>query len=261
MRRLPTPAGALSLSGSSLARLTFSLAQLVPETAQGRLALNKLCVVKYFSSTPDPSIGGVRFSTPEEAMKTDNFTYRAAIGVVLATGLILLAPLLAMHFTDEVAWTLPDFVIAGALLLGAGLLFVLAARMAGNIAYRAAVGVAVATALLLVWTNLAVGLIGSEDEPANLMYLGVLAVGFIGAGIARLEPQGMARALFVTALAQALVAAIALVAGMHRYPGSSVAEIVNANAFFVALWVGSALLFRRAGTTGSNPVQAAGEDV
>ena len=44
------------------------------------------------------------------------------------------------------------------------------------------------------------------------MYFGVLAVGMAGALIARLRPRGMARALFATALAQALVAAIALIA-------------------------------------------------
>jgi hypothetical protein len=37
-------------------------------------------------------------------------------------------------------------------------------------------GLAVGTALFLVWSNLAVGLIGSENNPANMMYLGVLAV-------------------------------------------------------------------------------------
>jgi len=42
-----------------------------------------------------------------------------------------------------------------------------------------------------------------------LMYIGVLAVGIIGALIARFQPHGMARALFATALAQMLVAVIA----------------------------------------------------
>ena len=173
------------------------------------------------------------------------------IRITLATAFILLLPLLAMQFTDEVVWDLTDFAVAGALLFGAGLTYELVARKAGNIAYRAAVGVAVAAALILVWVNLAVGLIGSEDNPANLIYVGVLAVGIIGAIIARLQSHGMARALFATALAQALVAVIALIAGMDQYPGSSVSEIVNLNVFFVALWVGSALLFRRASATGS----------
>ena len=62
--------------------------------------------------------------------------------------------------------------------------------------------------------NLAVGIIGTEDNPANLMYGGVLAVGIVGAIIARFQPHGMARALVATALAQALVAVIALIAGL-----------------------------------------------
>ncbi|MCI0605272.1 hypothetical protein L0156_19980 [bacterium] len=53
--------------------------------------------------------------------------------------------------------------------------------------------------------NLAVGLIGNEENLANLMYIGVLAVGLISTAIARLEPGGMARALFAMALAQTLV--------------------------------------------------------
>ncbi len=170
------------------------------------------------------------------------------IRIALATAFILLLPLLAMQITDEVVWDLTDFAVAGALLFGTGLTFELVARKMGSIAHRVAVGVALAAALLLVWVNLSVGLIGSEDELANLMYVGVVAVGIIGAIIARFRPHGMARALFATALAQTLVAVIALIAGMHQYPGSSVSEILNLNGFFVALFVLSALLFRRAST-------------
>ena len=162
--------------------------------------------------------------------------------IALAVAFILLLPLLAMQFTDEVAWSLSDFAVAGALLFGTGLAYELVARKAGSIAYRAAVGVALAAALLLVWINLAVGIIGSEDNPANLMYIGVLAVGMIGALIARFRPHGMARALFATALAQAFVAVIALIAEKDL----AVFQHLMMNGFFVALWVGSALLFRRA---------------
>lgn len=160
------------------------------------------------------------------------------IGIMLAASFLLLLPLLAMQISDEVVWTPFDFVVAWALLAGAGLTYRLATRRAANIAYRAAVGVAVATALFLVWVNLAVGIIGNEDNPANLMYGGVLAVGIIGAIIARLRPEGMARALFATALAQVLVGVIALIAGLG--------PLLILDGFLVALWVGSALLFRRA---------------
>jgi len=83
----------------------------------------------------------------------------------------------------------------------------------GSIVYRAAVGVAVGAALLLIWINLAVGIIGDEGNPANLMHIGVLAVGIIGAIFARLRPLGMARVLLATAVAQMLVAMIAQIAG------------------------------------------------
>ena len=160
------------------------------------------------------------------------------IRIALPTALILLLPLLAMQFTDEVVWDFVDFTVAGILLFGARLTYELVARKAGNIAYRAAVGVAVSAALLLVWMNLAVGTIGNEENPANLMYVGVLAVGIIGALNARFQPHGVARALFATALAQMLVALIAQIAGLGF-------ELIL-NGFFAALWVGSALLFRHA---------------
>jgi hypothetical protein len=185
-------------------------------------------------------------STPEAAMKKRKTAYRSAVRVALAAAFILLLPLLAMQITDEVVWDLADFAVAGALLVGTGLMLELAARKAGNIAYRSAVGVALAAALLLVWINLAVGIIGVEGDPADLMYIGVLAVGIIGAIIARFQPHGMARALLATALAQASVAVIALIAGKHQDPVTSVYELLGLNGFFVALFIGSAWLFRHA---------------
>ena len=165
--------------------------------------------------------------------------------IALASALLLLVPLVAMQFTEEVRWDLADFIVAGALLFGAGLMYQLLARTTDNLAYRAAVAVGVLAALVLVWANLAVGLIGSEDNPANLMYLGVLAVGIAGAVVARFQPRGMVRALFAMAFAQALVAVIALGAGLGS-PWTGPLEIVLLNGFFVALFLGSAWLFRRA---------------
>jgi hypothetical protein len=130
---------------------------------------------------------------------------------------------------------------------------------ADNTAYRSAVGVALAAALILLWMMGAVGVIGVEGDRADLMYFGVLAVGIIGAIIARFQPLGMARALFATALAQALVAVIALIAGKHQSPISSVAEILGLNAIFVALFVTSAWLFRQAARE-QTPADAAPED-
>ena len=170
--------------------------------------------------------------------------WRMAPWVIAA--IILLVPLVAMQFTDEVDWDETDFVVMGAMLFGACGTYELAARATGNRAYRAAVGVAVVAAFILVWMNLAVGIIGSEDNPANLMYAGVLAVGILGAAIARFRPHGMARALAATALAQALAGAIALIAGWGSTGANWPGVIVYLTGFFAALWLVSAWLFQKA---------------
>lgn len=164
----------------------------------------------------------------------------------LAAASLLLIPLVAMQFTDQVAWGVGDFLFAGILLAGASIAFRLMTRKSGNWVYRAAVGLFVAATLFLIWANLAVGLIGSEDNAANLMYAGVLAVGLTGAAIARFRAHQMALTLFAMAAGQTLIAIIAIIAGQHRIPGSSVAEIVNVNGFFAVLFIVSALLFRHA---------------
>jgi len=171
---------------------------------------------------------------------------RWRIAAWTAAALILLVPLIAMQFTEEVDWDVADFAIFGALLLGSGVTYELAARKTGNIAYKIAVGIAILAAFLLFWINGAVGLIGIEDNDANLMYHGVVLIGLIGAFVARFEPRGMARAMFATAIAQALVAVIALVAGWGSSGPIWPRGVIGMTAIFVTLWLGSAWLFRRA---------------
>ncbi|MFC1475811.1 hypothetical protein ACFLQW_02270 [Candidatus Zixiibacteriota bacterium] len=138
---------------------------------------------------------------------------------------------------------LPLIVLAAVFIV---VFMVLKARKPDNTAYKSAVGVALAAAFFLFWVNGAVGVIGDPNDDANMMYGGVLAVGFIGALIARFQPQGMARALFATALAQALVAVIALIAGLGTTGPIWPWDILIATGFFAALWAGSAWLFRKA---------------
>lgn len=81
--------------------------------------------------------------------------------IVLTAALILLIPLIAMQFTDEVKWTLFDFIVAGVLLLGTGLLCELVMRKVKNIRFRIAICLALLVILLLIWAELAVGIFGS----------------------------------------------------------------------------------------------------
>ncbi|MCZ7556298.1 MAG: hypothetical protein M5R41_07855 [Bacteroidia bacterium] len=167
--------------------------------------------------------------------------------VALTTASILMVPLVAMVFTTEVNWGVFDFVVMGMLIFGTGLTYVLLSRISDSLSYRVAVGVAVVAGLLLVWVNLAVGIIGSEDNAANALYLAVLFVGILGAVLARFQPLAMSRALFATAIAQMLVPVIAFIIWRPAFddpPG--IVGVFMLNAFFAMLFSVSAILFRQA---------------
>ncbi len=81
--------------------------------------------------------------------------------IVLTVLVILLIPLIAMQFTDEVNWGFFDFIIAGALLLFTGLMFELAIRKIKKMKYRIATCAAILVSLVLIWAELAVGIFGT----------------------------------------------------------------------------------------------------
>lgn len=160
-----------------------------------------------------------------------------------AAACLLSLPLIAMQFTDEVNWTLSDFVVFGGMLAIACGACDVAMRKGGNWRYRAGALLAVGTAFLLVWVNLAVGFVGSETNSYNLWYAGVLAIGVAGAFIARFRPGGMAAALTATAIAQATIGLVAQFSGMdHPWPATVV---------FTGLWLVSAALFLAAARSGT----------
>jgi len=179
-----------------------------------------------------------------------NITKRLTVWAV-AIALILMIPLVAMQFTNEVNWDLFDFVVMGALLFGVGLAYELVARRSENTVWRVAFSVGLVTAFLLFWVNGAVGIIGNEGQPPNLLYGAVFAVGLIGSLMARFKPRGMARTLFAAALAQMSVPVIALI--IWPPPATSwspsVFSVFVLSAFFAMLFVVSGLLFRRASAT------------
>jgi len=157
-----------------------------------------------------------------------------------------LLPLVAMQFTTEV--NLVETVAYGVILSAAAGTYELAlALRTRDSAYQIAAGVALAAAFLLGWVNGAVGIIGNEGQPANLMYSGLIAVGLIGALVARFQPRGLSRVLIVVAVAQALVPVIALIMWPQvSWGAAGMMGVFVLNAFFVLLFAGSALLFRRA---------------
>jgi hypothetical protein len=83
------------------------------------------------------------------------------INFVLGVLILLLIPLIAMQFTGEVNWTLLDFAVSGALLLGTGLICELVIRKINKIHYRIVICAALLVGLILIWAELAVGIFGT----------------------------------------------------------------------------------------------------
>jgi hypothetical protein len=169
---------------------------------------------------------------------------RAGWGALAA---LLLLPALGMRTGREgLHWTGFDFAVAAALLALLGLGVELAARVGGGWRARLGMAVAVLAAVLLVWINLSVGVIGSERNDANLLFAGVLAVAVGGSWLARLRPAGMARVMAAPAGAQTLVGIVAVALGLGADGRSWPWDVVGATLLFDALWLAAAGLFHAA---------------
>lgn len=177
----------------------------------------------------------------------DGYPGRWRIAAWVGAGLLLLLPLAAMQVTEAVDWSVADFVVAGVLLFVPLGLYELVARRTGDSAYRTGTALALVGSVLIVWVS---GAVGITDSDADVLYVLALAIGAIGAVVARFRPAGMARAMFATALALAAAGVIALVAGMVPAYNSAF-EILGLTGFFAALFAGSAMLFREAARNSS----------
>ena len=152
-------------------------------------------------------------------------------------GALLLVPLWAMNFAPGLGfnWTLSDFLFAALLMGGVGLAFELAVRISAHWAYRAGAAMGLAAGFLLIWANGAVGYIGSEDNPYNLVFFIVIGIAFAGALITVFKPRGMAWTMLAAGIAHALAG----FGGAAEDPVTIPITIV-----FVGLWIGAARLFQ-----------------
>lgn len=80
---------------------------------------------------------------------------------LVAAELVLLVPLIASQFSDNWDWKLPDFIIIGMLLAGAGFAYELIINGVKGNFRQVVTGIILAAAMLLTWIELAVGLFGS----------------------------------------------------------------------------------------------------
>ncbi len=152
---------------------------------------------------------------------------------------LLLTPAIAMQLTPEVSWGPEDFTFAIILLGSVGVALELAVRSSASMAFRAAVTLALLAGFLQTWADAAVGIIGDGEHPANMMFRGITAMALAGCWIARLRPDGMARAMLVAGVAE-IIAALLAATGSGEY------RVLMPLGGFAALWLLSASLFQKA---------------
>ena len=112
----------------------------------------------------------------------------------------------------------------------------------GRNAYWIAVGVAVFVSLFQMWINLAVGIVGNEDNPSNQGFFGVVVTAIACAFVARGRAGEMARAMLAVAGVQAFLALMLATAPSNA---RDVQPIIVLSGAFVVAWLISAALFWR----------------
>lgn len=90
---------------------------------------------------------------------------------------------------------------------------------------------------LMVWANLAVGIIGNEEDPRNLMFYGVLLIGVVGALVTKFNARGLTWTVRTMAAAQVVIFLVSALLDWALLPVFTV--------FYVSLWVIAGELFKK----------------
>ena len=169
---------------------------------------------------------------------------KTMLRVALGALAVLMVPLAASRVVEGWNWNAGGFVFLYVLLFGTGMAYAVIARKMGAWSYKVGVGMALVAGFALGWSNMVH--VADSENPANLVYYSVLAVGGVGAWLARLKARGLARTLFAMAATLALIAVI-LPSGAPPYLARNMAI---GHGVFVALFTASGLLFRHASLAG-----------
>jgi hypothetical protein len=184
--------------------------------------------------------GGIIMENTTHLTQMSKTMLRVAL---VALGL-LMVPLVASRVVDGWNWPARAFVLVYVLFFGTGMAYALIARRMSSWAYKAGVGVALVAGFALGWSNMVH--VADSGNPANLMYYSVLAVGAIGALLARLKPRGLAYTLFAMAVTLAVIA-VTLPSGA---PADLARNMAIGHGVYVVLFTASGLLFRHASLAG-----------
>jgi hypothetical protein len=165
---------------------------------------------------------------------------KTMLHVALSALAVLMVPLVASQFVKDWNWGVGGFVVAYALFFLTGMAYAVVAKKMGALSYKVGVGVALAAGFALAWSNMVQ--VADSGHPENLVYYSVLAVGVVGACLARLKARGLALTLFAMAATLALIAVI-LPSGMSP---DIARRMAIGHGVYVVLFLASGLLFRHA---------------
>ena len=180
----------------------------------------------------------------ENIMRMDQLG-KTMLRVALGALAVLMVPIVAAQFVKDWHWGVGGFLRVYVVFFLTGMAFALIARRMGAWSYKAAVGLALFGGLALAWSTMVQT--ADSGHPERLWYLSALAVGLIGALLARLKARGLALTLFAMAATLALIA-VMLPSGA---PPDLALRMAVGHGVFVALFLVSGLMFRHASLEGS----------
>ena len=173
--------------------------------------------------------------------KRENWTIWLWVGALA----LLLVPFIAMRVTTEVNWTLGDFIFAALMLSSLCGLVQLAVRRSSKASYRWAMALAALGGFAVIWVNLAVGIVASEDNDYNSVFFLIILATVAASVVARIQAGAMAKILPVTGIALLVALGVGQFLGSDEFHDTRIAEWVGVSVF-ASLFALSAVLFRRA---------------
>lgn len=159
--------------------------------------------------------------------------------------LVMMMALGWLNLIGQLNWGVGDFIFVAVIFFGGLSAFRFVSGRGQGRMFHAAVALSLVTALSMIWITLAVGIIGSEDNQANIMYVGVLGIGLLGSLIARFRATGMSRTMLAVTIAQLVVTVVAVTVWKPETEEHVFSTFIL-NLFYVMLFLSSALLFHRA---------------
>lgn len=201
----------------------------------------------YSKQTPQNAMtSGFGRNNNQHWLQQRSTAFQIAFFAVLFASSIIMIPLAASLISTEMDWSLFDFVLIWTLLFCAGALYKWITLTVIDHGYRAAVGLSILTGVFIIWSNLGVGIVGSEDEPFNLLYFALLGLGMIAAFWVRFKARGMAYVMLSLALGLGFIMLLAFGLGLHRIPQSSTIQLIAVHFFLMVPMLLSAILFHHA---------------